>query len=313
MTHVVPIFKLAKILPKMLPADMDMRSVNAALQLRPESLHRVDASALGGRVLPLAVVDGDMAIAGLSNVLIAAKFIGIERCSRQDMAKYNRLHGLLGARMNNPRYQFATALQHPDNASLVALVPAALAGHRAAYQRFVNLDRFAKAAKRIVTIERRHIFADFMAHAPSGFVRHAKLALDFLSGNPIARGAEQENNIEPIPQRRARPVHGRVGSRIDLMAAKITSVRAPFRDRVKLGFALAFIAGVRDAVACIHKVRQTGFFRWETLLKLAKSGGFRFHSNYIAPNSPWRKGIIANLFQGLSQNKHRLRVLRDGC
>ena len=52
-THVVAILERPEILPKMLSADVDVRPVDAALQLRPEALHRVEAGTESGRITSL--------------------------------------------------------------------------------------------------------------------------------------------------------------------------------------------------------------------------------------------------------------------
>lgn len=277
---------------------MNMRSVNPALQLRPKAFDGIDASALRGRVLTEFMIDLHMAKARFIDVVISAKFIGVERCSRQDMRKDKGLHGLFGARFDNPRNQFAVALQHPDHAGLVALVTTPHAGNRTTDKRFIYFDRLTETAEGIVAILRGHKLADFMAHAPSRLVGHAKLALDFLGGNAIARGAEQEHDVEPIAQRGARPMERRIGGREHLIAAEIAGIGPAFRDRMELGFASAFFAVMRQSVARLHKMLQTGFLGGEAVLKLAESGGFRFHSHYIAHKSPWRKGIIVKQVQG---------------
>ena len=114
-THVVAILKLPKILPKMLPADMDMRSANPALQLRPEAFHGVDASAQRGRIFANLVVDLHVAVARLVDILVAAKFVSVDRGARNDLAQDFALHGLLSAALNHARNQFAATLQHPKN------------------------------------------------------------------------------------------------------------------------------------------------------------------------------------------------------
>ena len=45
--------------------------------------------------------------------------------------------------------------------------------HRTADQRFVNLNRRAGSAKRIVAIKRSHVGADLVAHAPRSLIGHA--------------------------------------------------------------------------------------------------------------------------------------------
>ena len=89
----------------------------------------------------------------------------------------------------------------------------------AADQRFVDLNDFAGAAQRIVTVERGHVLADFMAHAPRGFVGHANLALDTLGGNAVPRRREQEHDVEPIAQAGAGAIERRSGSRVKLIGA----------------------------------------------------------------------------------------------
>lgn len=86
-THVVAILELAKVLPKMLPADMDMRPGNAAFQLRPEAFDGIDASTQRGRVFTDAMVHLHMAIAGTINVLIPAKLVGVQRRAGDDRAQ----------------------------------------------------------------------------------------------------------------------------------------------------------------------------------------------------------------------------------
>lgn len=278
---------------------MNMRSVNPALQLRPEAFNGIDPGPARLGIFTGLVVHFDVAIARAVNILVAAKFIGVYRGSRQYLVKNERLHIGFTAAGDDPRNQFAAPLNHTDHSGLVALVTAALAGNRAADVGFINFNSLAKAAKRIVAIQRSHILADFVAHAPCRLVGHADLALDFLGSNPVARGAEQKDYIEPIAQRRPRPVHRSVSRWKDLMAAKVASVGAPIGYRVELRFASAFFAFMRQSVARFHKMFETGFLGRKTVLKLAESRGFYLcHAHYVADLSPWRKGINAKQVQG---------------
>ena len=63
LTHVPAILKLPQILRKVLPADMNVRAVDPALQLRPEAFNGVHASAVARGVLARAVVDFDVPVA----------------------------------------------------------------------------------------------------------------------------------------------------------------------------------------------------------------------------------------------------------
>ena len=99
----------------MLPADMDMRSVDAALERRPEPLKSVDASAARAGVFLGGVVDGDMAEAVEANVLVAAELVGVDGRAGENMLVDERVHRCLVAGRGNAGDQLAAALKHPDD------------------------------------------------------------------------------------------------------------------------------------------------------------------------------------------------------
>ena len=157
---------------------------------------------------------------------------------------------------------------------------------------FVHLNSTQKATKLIVAIDNRHIFADFVAHAPSCFVGHSNLALHFLGSNAVARCTEQKHDIEPVAQASAGPVEGRSGSRIDLKAAMLTGIGAAGRYAIEMRILAALFAVMAITIASTHKMFQAAIFRWEAVLELAKGRGFLFHTHCIAENITCRKGII---------------------
>ena len=77
----------------------------------------------------------------------------------------------------------------------------------------------AGSAKRGIAVHIAHVFPDFMAHAPRGFVGHAKLALDLFRGNALPCGAEQKHGVEPVAQRSASALKWSFGHRGNLIAA----------------------------------------------------------------------------------------------
>lgn len=125
------------------------------------------------------------------------------------------LHGFLDDRhhradasiRNDVRNEIAATLNHAKHNRLVGK-KALFLRRLAADEGFVDFDLTAKAAKRRIAIDLPHVFADFVAHAPSRLVGHAKLALDFLGGDTIPRRAEQEHDMEPVTQWRARAIKG---------------------------------------------------------------------------------------------------------
>lgn len=278
LTTIVTKLKLPQILREVLPTDMNVSAVNPALQLRPEAFKAVDAFAAGGGVFASGVIDGDVTIAGLRNVLIAAKFIGADGCTGQDVRNDNRLHGALGAARYDAGNEIAATLFHADDAGFVALVARPFARHAATDQGFVNLDNRTSAAQRGVTINRSHILADFMAHTPSRFVGDAKLALDFLGSNTVTGGAELEHDKEPVAQRGASAVKWGASGRIDLRTAPLASIGAAIVDAVEARFLTTLIAVMTLAKAGAHQVVKAAFLSGEAGLKLAKSGGFRAHA-----------------------------------
>ena len=77
--HVPAILKLPEILRKMLPADMNVGAVDRALQVRPEALDCIDASAVAlAGIFLFAVVHGQVPETMLVDALIGVGFVGAE-------------------------------------------------------------------------------------------------------------------------------------------------------------------------------------------------------------------------------------------
>lgn len=111
MTHVPPILELAEVLSKVLPADMNVRAVDPALKLRPKAFDAVDASTGFRGVDARFVIHRDMAIAVHPKVFIATELVGVDRGAGKDMLIDKRVHGGLGAPLNDAGNQFAVTLQ----------------------------------------------------------------------------------------------------------------------------------------------------------------------------------------------------------
>ena len=204
---IVAKLKLAQILRKMLRTDMDMRAGNAALQLRPEAFDAVDRTAFGGNILANRVVDLFVIKAVHPKCEIGRKFVGVDDGVTLHGFLDDRHHRADAAIRNDLGDEITPTLDHAEHNRFVG-EEALFLRRLATDEGFVDLDLFAKATKRRVTIDLPHVFADFVAHAPSRLVGHAKLALDFLGGNTVPRRAEQEHDVEPIAQRCAGAVKG---------------------------------------------------------------------------------------------------------
>ena len=102
MTHVVTILKLAQILRKVARTDMDVRSVNPTLELRPEAFNRVHTTAVRRGVLVLVVADGDVIEAEHIKATVAAKFVGRHGRAGQHMRLHKGFHRRAVAARHNP-------------------------------------------------------------------------------------------------------------------------------------------------------------------------------------------------------------------
>lgn len=274
-------------------ADLDMRAVDPALQLRPEALKGVDGSAALAGVLPLAMVEGDVRVTAQADFPVVAKFVGADRRAGQDVGVDKGAHRLLVAAGDDLGGNLAAALHHTDHSGLVSLVSAALAFNRTTDKRLVDLGMRAETAKRAATVDSAHILADHVAHAPSRLVGNAKLALDFLGRNAIPRRAKPKHHGEPIAKRRARAIEGRSGGRIDLMGAPLTLI-GPAAHNARVPRRASAAGAIKViAVANLKQVIETAILGREAALKLAERGGFRLHANYLAEPRTCRKGIIS--------------------
>ena len=179
----------------MLRTDMDMRPIDPALHSGPKAFNRVGRSAFKADIFMRAVIDRHVPVAALVKAEVGAQFIGMDSPARNDIGVDDRgecRFTLVGHDMGS---HVPAALQHRhDNG---------LGRAEAADESFVDLDMLAGSTERAVAVNVAHVFADFMAHAPSGFIGHAKLALHFLRCHAVAGGAEQKHDVEPVAQRSA--------------------------------------------------------------------------------------------------------------
>ena len=97
----------------------------------------------------------------------------------------------------------------------------------AAHIGFVDLD---VAVQAIVTVNVRHVLADFVAHAPCRLVGDAKRALQFLRGHAVARRREHVHRVKPLLERRVRALERRALHRVNVVAAPRASISGQSRE-----------------------------------------------------------------------------------
>ena len=280
-------FKLPQILRKMTAADMDMRSIDPAVHLRPEAFNGVRGRALEADIFMGGMINRHVAMPARVKPYIGAQFVSVDSATGNDIGVNHRLQrGALLVR-NNRRPHVATTFHHThDNRFGRA---------EAADKCLVDLDMLAGTTKRAVAVNVAHVFADFMAHAPSRFVSDAKLAFNFLGSNTVPRCAEQEHDKKPITKGCARPIKWSASSRVNLMPAILAHIGAAGGHAVIVRALATPSAIVTVAKAVTHDVFKAAILCWELFLKLAKGGGFRAHANYLVHAIKCRKGIIPEM------------------
>ena len=186
----------------------------------------------------------------------------------------------LGAHLNVASENIAVALDNAEHDGLVIVPELVLAAEKT----FVDLDRLARTADREITVNIAHVLADQIAHAPRGFVGHAKLALHFLGGHAVPGSREQEHHEKPVPQGRPGALKGRPSSWIDLIAAmlarKATALLYPVIGRLLLALEACQPLAEPDP----HKVGKAVIIVREPLVKCLNRWAFNRHSRTPSEN-----------------------------
>jgi len=123
----------------------------------------------------------------------------------------------------------------------------------------IGLISLNVAVKFVAAVNLAHVLANFVAHAPRGLVRYAKLPLQFFGGNAVPSRGEQIDRVEPHLQRRPGVLKGRTGHWGDVMAAELAGIGRAFLDAVEGRFLATFRAIQRFAISDFHDMLQTGF------------------------------------------------------
>src|SRR5579885_381996 len=201
-------------------------------------------------------------------------FVRVDLRSRLNEFYDVRNDVMLGPHLNDARNNIATAFDNAKHYGLVVLAKFIFAAEKT----FVRLDRLAGTAKRIVAVNVAHVFADQVAHAPSRFVGDAELALDLLGGHAVPRGAEQEHDVEPVPERRPGALKRRPGGRVELIAAVFAGEGSAALGPVIGRLFLALEAGQPVPEPDPHQVIEAGVIVGEPLVERRDIRTFLSHT-----------------------------------
>ena len=121
-----------------------------------------------------------------------------------------------------------------------------------------------------------------MADAPRAFIRHAKLALKFLSGNAVAGRSEQVRGVKPLLERCVRSPEDRSSHRMDMVPA-VTGVGRHFPEPVERANLAAFGASWFLTKFKPEQIIQAGVVIREAVEKVLNGErlGHRYPSCYI--------------------------------
>lgn len=235
---IVAELELRDIQRQVLLADLVEGADDATLKDRPEPFNRVRVDRTDD-VLPRTVAN-ELVREVLGEVPVAGMFVGGEKAHlvRNSLANEAIERGGIGV-LNHAGDDVALALHGSDNDELVRsltanavafLIPMAVLV-LAADERLIDLDNAAKFHFRL---DKRG--ADFVAHAPCGFVRtEAHDALDLKGAHSLLAGQHQMHNAEPLAQRLIRVLENRPGDDRETVALRGAILALPMpRARLQL-------------------------------------------------------------------------------
>lgn len=257
---------------KMLLRDMDMGSLDAPLELAPKALNAVNmVDAVD--ILFLPVFHGPVLEAPFIEVPVSMEFVRGDGATLFDVVDHDGVKGVFLTVGDNLSHKVTVPLNHAKDNGLVGGSPASFAVPTAPDHGFVHFDM---AREFIVAVNHGHILADFVRHAPSRFISHAKLALKFFGGNAVSGSGEQVHGIEPLLKRGMGILERGSRHGVNVVSAPLAFISGHFLDFVKLAFLPAFKAGGFIAESFFHQMSQTGIVIWEKVEELLNTHGL-FH------------------------------------
>ena len=258
----------------MLTADMNMSATDRAFQDGPEAVQGVGVR-FASHVFPLFVLHDQVPISFPRKRHIRVPFVGRDGGTFLDLGDDFGNERIAPCVRNDSGNHVPTALDHPKDGSfdftVLKLAPLAVLARLTADVGFVGFDM---PAKHRVAVNLRHVFADFMAHAPSCLVRHAQLALQFLGRNAVPRGRKKVHRVEPLLQRRPRVLERRSRHRMNMVPA-IAGVGGHLAKAAKLADLAALWAGYFRAEPRFEQVFKASTIIRELAEKVLNRWHFR--------------------------------------
>lgn len=245
----MPVLEFDKVISKVLPRYMNMRTTDRILNPRPEAFHAVRVV---DAVYPffLAMVAYAVRISVLVKPLVCGPFVGTQRSVARDVIKNMGRQCLAGCIRDNTGNNFTATLDHTEHRSLAFHATSSTLPSFASAN--VSLVNFNMAGKPAIAIRFAHVLADLVAHAPRALVGHTKLALQFFRRNTVARRGEQVKCVKPFLKGRAGSLEWGADHWVNVMTAPSASIGWHFLNAREFPNLRAFRAFGAITVASSH-------------------------------------------------------------
>ena len=254
-----------------------MSPLNRKLQARPKAFKRVDMTTIA-RILTRSMINRSVPVSSFGNAEVGTKLVSVNGASLLDIFFNDRLQGALANIWHNLSHNISFSFKHTEDHSFVGSTSTPFPGTLASDIGFVG---FYFTVKRVFVIYFRHVFANFVSHAPSCFIGNSYLPLKFLSGDTVAGSGEQIHSIEPFMKRRMGTLHRGSYARIKIVLAMLADICRMTLEPVEIakGPALRTVKSP-SAITSNKHVFKTCRVIWEKLLELIKN-----HLNLLYGNN----------------------------
>jgi hypothetical protein len=187
-----------QVLLQVLRANASEHAANTILDHRPEAFNRIGMN-ITDHVNIIGVQNLIMLVSHSVQAVVNRIFVCVDLRALLDLVFHKRENGRAFGIRNGFDLDFTFAFNNTHNRSFILRAAPALATSVPTTKiTFVNLDL---TAKRVLIFVKA--FANFVAHAPSSLVGHARFSLNLLCANSTTRLCHQVAHIKPSGQRGA--------------------------------------------------------------------------------------------------------------
>lgn len=251
-----------------------MGSLDRVLQVRPKAFNGVGVMNPAHPFTDF-VFDAPVLVSSLSQMRVGMMLVRADRGAFGDIFLHQRNQGQ-GLDVGNDLGQDLTPAFHHahDHRLVVQSVGSRLNVDLAADKGLVHFNVSGKAG---IPVHLAHVLTDFMAHAPSGLVGHAKLPLQLFGRDSMPGGGEQVHGIEPLLKGGMGGLKRGARHGVDMVPTPSALIGRNLLYTAELAVLAAFGAIQRFAVSHRHKVVQTARIVWKLFKEVIDRKRMFFH------------------------------------